>query len=473
MVRLGEGIRVKSGLPYACYLEIARDEAASSERTLICIMPRDAEEGTEVTLEHEFELQTNQPVSFRLFISATRLHDRPGELLVLNDDFRELAPYQTSFRYGRGHVERLKVSLHCRMTETGTLELWLSSRTSDHRWPLSFDLRAANTSQQDRPTDRQGVTNTLAIDEATIDAAIDLLRTDLFAPRPNPQVMRNLENHLGLQRHEWPLSALRAMADFLIENRAVCRESAQHEERWLNLLSFTLRPGFGFPGDDIRLRKVWKFWFDSVIHPNYPQIHAQWWTLWRRITPGLRQGHQQQIAGKITSLLFPKGQYRRRVREGEQARREMIYCLGSCERISPKQKYRLGNALLANPARLQAEDLWLLGRLGARSLFAAELNFILSPKQVTRWLEQILPLEPPEAIRPFQAFAISLMAEYVEERALDIDPQMRKKVIQWFEQRQSTIRASYLERVQKGHCNNRNDTEERIADSLPPGLKLA
>ncbi|MEZ4764211.1 MAG: hypothetical protein R3C26_13835 [Calditrichia bacterium] len=54
------------------------------------------------------------------------------------------------------------------------------------------------------------------------------------------------------------------MADKLLEIMDGRKLSAAHEARWLNLLGYCLRPGFGDPLDDWRMKQIWKLYFEEL-----------------------------------------------------------------------------------------------------------------------------------------------------------------------------------------------------------------
>ena len=58
-------------------------------------------------------------------------------------------------------------------------------------------------------------------------------------------IMKQLTAVIGLTKDDWPLSLLRDIANILIEKAAVRNQSLSHEIRWMNLLGFCMRPGFG------------------------------------------------------------------------------------------------------------------------------------------------------------------------------------------------------------------------------------
>ena len=104
------------------------------------------------TLDHAFSVTTNQPVAFTLY-SSTGAHDALDDhrrRSAADDDVHRHAPLVTVMRYGkRSRRVALGVGLRVVFTETGTLELWCESRSTEHRWRLAFNLRAAEADPLD------------------------------------------------------------------------------------------------------------------------------------------------------------------------------------------------------------------------------------------------------------------------------------------------------------------------------------
>ena len=72
-----------------------------------------------------------------------------------------------------------------------------------------------------------------------------------------------------------------------------------HEARWLNLLGFCLRPGYGYAVDDWRTAQTWRLSEKKVAHPKNELCRAEWWILWRRIAGGLTAGQQRALAAPL------------------------------------------------------------------------------------------------------------------------------------------------------------------------------
>ena len=64
--------------------------------------------------------------------------------------------------------------------------------------------------------------------------------------------MKRLAETTEMSRTAWPPSLLREIWEALVEVEAGRKQSPQHETRWLSLLGFALRPGYGMAVDDWR-----------------------------------------------------------------------------------------------------------------------------------------------------------------------------------------------------------------------------
>src|SRR5262249_20291021 len=134
----------------------AAPAAASTEElkepvTALCLAPRGMEEGGEVHLtDRNFEVLTNQPVSFPLYSSTVRTGDKPGSLIMVErGSLASLPPIHTVLRFGKKSAAlMIPVRVSARLTEVGTLELWCESLKTEHRWRMQFQIR---TSPQESP----------------------------------------------------------------------------------------------------------------------------------------------------------------------------------------------------------------------------------------------------------------------------------------------------------------------------------
>ncbi|MCB0115873.1 MAG: Hsp70 family protein, partial [Caldilineaceae bacterium] len=302
-VRLGEGVRVGSGSPRAYYVAVETEtRPETGEQTAVCLVQRGAEEGFEARLEElSFTALTNQPVSFRVFTSSTRLGDSLGDVVTLSaDEVSELPPIRTVLRFGKGSVQRLPVRLGVHLSAVGTLEIWCYAEESDHRWQLAFDVRQAADGVT---TDRGEI-----LDQGLIEAAQAEV-VDVYAGKGSPAKLRDrLEEVVGLPKEQWPTTLIRQLADTFIEHMDARSRSADHEARWLNLLGYCLRPGYGDPVDEWRMKQVWRLFLGGIEFPRDGQVRHEYWVLWRRVAGGLSAGQQNQLYHLLRVYTQPANQ---------------------------------------------------------------------------------------------------------------------------------------------------------------------
>ncbi|ATE62612.1 nucleotide-binding protein [Thauera sinica] len=148
-VRRGRGVRIRGGTARAYYVEVESSMPAipGMEPPLeaLCLAPFGMEEGTEAALsEREFGLVVGEPVRFRFFGSSVRRQDQVGALLDFwtPDELQELEEIELTLpAEGRTPGDIVRVRLHARVTETGTLELEALPPDGGERWKVQFDVR--------------------------------------------------------------------------------------------------------------------------------------------------------------------------------------------------------------------------------------------------------------------------------------------------------------------------------------------
>jgi hypothetical protein len=468
-VRLGEGVRVGSGTPRAYYVAVDLNDAPAQTQTAICLVPRGTEEGFESQLESPtFEALTNQPVSFRLFTSSTRLGDGLGDLVHLApEEITELPPIRTVLRFGKGSVGRIPVRLGVHLTEIGTLELWCHAQESDHRWQLAFDVRQSAGGVEAQ----QGE----ILDQGLIDAAAAKIKETFDGPASPARLRDDLEITIGMPKEGWPTSLIRQLADTLIESMDQRGRTAIHEARWLNLLGYCLRPGYGDPVDEWRIKQIWRLHFSGLAHPRDGQARHEWWVLWRRIAGGLSAGQQTQLYHQLRIYLQPASQrktpkqgFPKHISSGETS--EIWMALANCERLDAKVKTSLGNELLAGiEGKPGPKELWALSRFGARIPVYGPLDRVIAPDVAARWVEKLLArkLDPNAST----ATALILLARRTGDRARDLPEEVCERVSGWL----STLRDAqhFLDILNDPNAALSEEEESWIfGESLPAGLIL-
>lgn len=148
-VRRGRGVRIRGGTARAYYVgvESAMPAIPGMEPPLevLCVAPFGMEEGSEAALpEREFGLVVGEPVRFRFFGSSMRRQDEVGTLLDFwtEEELQELEEIEATLpAEGRNPGDIVRVKLHARVTETGTLELEALPVGGSERWKVQFDVR--------------------------------------------------------------------------------------------------------------------------------------------------------------------------------------------------------------------------------------------------------------------------------------------------------------------------------------------
>ena len=113
---------------------------------MVCLVPGNAEPGEHIDLaDQKFDLTISTPVEFAIYVSSTRLTDRPGEMVEVDrEQMRLLPPIRTVLRtQRRSDKGAVPVTLHAHLSEIGTIDLWCQAVESEHRWRLQFDIRSA------------------------------------------------------------------------------------------------------------------------------------------------------------------------------------------------------------------------------------------------------------------------------------------------------------------------------------------
>ena len=372
----GAGLLVRGGLPRAYYVGVGESNA-------VCLVPRGAEEGQTLELDsQDLHLVANKPVSFRLYSSLARVDDQVGDTITASSDLHLHAPLNAVIRFGKSGERLVPVKLRAHLTEVGTLEVWADSKISDHHWRLQFELRKTAKATSGKPAAVVSE-DALGQAEALLDAAF---KAGTLAPEELPG---KLEQTLALGRNSWPLSAIRRLADRMLELAEGRRKSPALEMRWLNLCGFCLRPGFGFPADDYRIEQARRIYAAGLQFANQVQNEIDWWIFWGRIAGGSNKNQQVDIFQRLSPALLPRPGKRPRLNNS--LLREMWRTGASLELLPLQTKTQLGDTLLAlmKKGELGETGLWCLGRLGARKLFYGPINQVLQATVATRWVEAL------------------------------------------------------------------------------------
>lgn len=481
IVRRGVGVKIAAGLPRTYYIGVDTGEA---QPAAVCLIPAGAEEETDVDLPgRTFELLIRQPVEFSLYVSSTRLTDPVGMIVPIDrEQMFPLPPIRTVLQAGKktATAESLRVQLHTRLSELGTLDVWCSELQGGRSWRLQFDVRAATQ------TDRSGHSGAAEaegfVDEATYQICATRLR-ETFGSAATPArdraegLVGGLEQATGQRRGEWPSSLLRRLWDVLMEVEAGRRKSDVHEARWLYLVGYTLRPGYGLAVDDWRVAQTWRLFQErKVLHPG-PMCRVEWLILWRRIAGGLNAGQQRVLADPLLANLrlthSAKGARGKGGGIGAHEQAEIWRLLGAFELLPIPIKIEVGEWLAGRINREKASAMcdamtWTLGRLGAREPLYGPLNVVVSVEHVESWLAE---LTTTREANPVRQLAVMQLARRTNDRYRDIPDKQRDQIAAWLEN--SNAAQHFVDLVRAGGRLEAIETGLVFGESLPRGLRLA
>jgi len=486
IVRRGVGVRVSAGLARSYYIEI---ETAADVKKALCLVPAGLQEGQSVIIaDRTFELLIRQPVEFPLYISSVRTVDKPGDLVDIDPlEMRSLPPIRTVLRSGKG-MEALSVAvkLHAALNEIGVLDMWCSERDGNRSWKLQFDVRSAT--RTDVEAHGGGGEQGGFLDDDTVTACKELVvntfKSDLSRKGNPHDLVKRIEAQSGIERLQWPPSFLRSLWETVLECEPERKIDPIYEVRWLNLLGFTLRPGFGVAVDDWRVKQTWQIFRLGVVHKRNQACASEWWILWRRIAGGLTSGQQRTLVQPLVSLLRSsvkddrdnKDKNRKKQAKSNAERcgvhelAEIWRLAASLEHLPSSLKKELGETALALAKRsnpLTDAAVWALGRFGSRVPMYGSLSEIADVESVQEWISVLITKSIPS-----QTLFLSLMqmSRLTKDRYRDICEDLRKEVCDFLRQHNAPIH--YANLIEQGGSLDEEEKSAVFGEQLPKGLRI-
>ena len=464
LVKQGQGVKVGSGSPRSYYIGVVDKKENVSKA--VCLVERGLDEGSGIDLpEMEYEVRTNEPVSFDIYSSSFRSGDRAGEIITMDDSLSVMTPVQTIIKFGKnGNKKTIPVTIGAQYSEMGTLSMYCNSLVSDHQWKLLFQLREI---QKDVEAKESRI-----YDEALIKNTCDLIE-QVFTDNSDSNsslksIVKQIEKIVVEKRSNWPLSFLRSIADKLIEFEKVRKYSPEHEARWLNLTGFCIRPGFGDGFDEERIRRIWKIYLSGLIFDKPQQNRLEWWIFIRRIAAGLKAGQQRQFFQDISPFLI-KGK-NNNTKLAPQEHIELWMAAGNMERLLVKDKVVLAKALLPmfKTRKKQENMFWTLSRFGARELLYGSVDRVVPSQEVVKWINQIMKKtwhknDPVEDM-------IAQISRKTGDRTRDIESVDRTKIIKWLQARK--VKTSVIKMISEKTDIALKEKNSQFGEKLPKGLIL-
>lgn len=478
LVRRGLGVRITAGLARSYYIGIESE----GETKALCLAPAGLQEGQNIDLTNQtFDLLIRQPVEFPLFVSSFRTNDKPGDLVIIDSlEMYALPPISTVLRSGKKmEADVVKVMLHTRLTEIGTLDLWCTEVNGNRSWKLQFDVRSATRTDlaaHEGIGEQQGFIDSAVLSDCR-DCIVSTFRS-VNGKTSDPQLLiKTLEQKIGMERNNWPPSLLRSLWEILLEVESGRSIDPIHEVRWLNFMGFSLRPGYGYAVDDWRVKQTWYIFQKGVVYQRNQACRAEWWIFWRRIAGGLTSGQQRALAQNLIPLLRSqfssdeKKKIKPEYKYGIHEFAEIWRLIASLENLQASLKQELGNIafnVVANCTDSLADAaIWAIGRLGSRVPMYGPLNELVSADTVGDWTSKLISFS---ITTPTALLALMQLSRKTGDRYRDIDEKNREQVIAFMEKNDAGDH--FIGLVEKGGKLDEHDRSGIFGEQLPRGLRL-
>jgi len=475
--------RIEAGAARAIYLEVQKKPGKSDEDfapALVCILPQSApsEEDFQIS-ELGLELRLNRPVRFQPYYSTRHSKDKAGSIVPWNDrDFHWLPPLQTTAKLAGRRLEaeadRLPVTLTARMNELGLLQIACVSADPSigETWPLEFNLRPHEPGGETQLEPGNELIPDPGVDSARLDAA--RTRTAKLFSRPLDQrdkltatnLIKSLEKILGLPKADWNWVLIRSLWAALYQCISCRQESVEHEEAWLILAGFLLRPGFGAEGDPRRINELWQLHANGLVH-SAKRIQLQQYILWRRVAGGLSRERQETILTPELSKL--------RTQKNPPA--ELVRLAGSLERITPTVKIELIDLFLQRVGELVAARgycapyLTALGLLLNRTPLSAGSENVVPAVQVEHAFATLSDLDWTESGLAEIETLFLRAGRIADNPSVDLPKSLREKIA--FKLEKSGFAPARVRRLRIFVPIVGADRASLFGESLPPGLLIA
>jgi molecular chaperone DnaK (HSP70) len=444
-VRYRRAERIEAGAARAVFLEALRrrtPEAAEPARpSLVCVLPRGAssEQRFEIT-GLPLEVQVNRLARFQAYYSTRDDTSKAGDIADWSEeDHHTLPPLETVIKVTESAPSTtpntLPVSLVASANELGLLQVSCVSADPSIKqcWPLEFNLRP-------HEQDHQNAFRAAAVSNASVPSKPNVTAQALEAARVRIQylfnrpskpremltatrLLRNLEQILGMPKSEWNAALVRSLWPALENCMARRKESADHEEAWLILAGFLLRPGFGAAADQFRIDSLWRLREHGLYFAG-KRSKVQEYVLWRRVAGGLERQRQEEIlAPDLDKIRTPK-----------KVAPELIRLAGSLERLPIQTKTELANLFIDAASNLARENkhcapyLGALGHILSRAPLYAGPETVVAPDLVERAYEALRNLDwaTPELAEMQTLFLRA--ARVVGSRNFDLPKAVRHRI---------------------------------------------
>jgi molecular chaperone DnaK (HSP70) len=470
--------RIAAGAARAFFLAAHRPKTAAKDTAavpaLLCILPQNAApEQRFASAEAGLALRLNQPVRFEVYSSTRHADCTAGSVIDWNPrDFHRLPPLETVATAAGAAARTLPVTLESTMTELGLLQVTCHSAEPSiaQAWPLEFNLRPSEQAGEGA-SPASATEPAIGVTPAALAAAREHIKASFAAPAGRrdkltaTRLLTSLEKIASLPKAQWSAGLIRALWPALEARMNARATSVEHEETWLILAGFLLRPGFGVALDEARMEALWRLRAAGLSFPG-KRIALQAYILWRRVAGGLSRERQEQLlAGEMEKL-----------RRQAVPPAELVRLVGALERLNPALKAELIGRFLDTARALIAEgkaaEPWLsaLGLLLNRTPLYAGPETVVAPDLVVHAFEAFRHLDWSDPALAELATLFLRAARAVENRSLDVPKALRLKIARKLEQ--SGIQPLRTAKLKEVIPLDRAERQGLYGEALPPGLLL-
>lgn len=414
----GDTSRIEAGASHAYYIRVG-------EKTALCVLPLGAPAEEAFTAAHsELRALVGKPASFALLRNARRDCDKSGDLVSTDaEGFSELPSIETILSPpAGGRVPAnlsVRVEIRTCLRSTGLLRVDLLCAEPglrwDAPWPLEFSLRGHSTKPQMRSADASDAVSRAG---EQLVALLDPARKTRQKLTANT-VFSVGEKALGNQKAVWSAGIVRRLFDMWMEAASLRGESAEHEETWLHLAGWFLRPGCGMTGDEERAAALAEI-LAKPTRFSSGAVKIQRWICARRVAAGLDASRAEAIWAAAA------GDWK----EGAAPSSEVTLLAGALESLGSETRGKLLRRLLQNiDAQPKNPAYWKsLGRLLSRALVHAGTEQILPPELVEEAWRSLGETDPGESLRPEAASAWLRAARLTGLRPVDVPKTTRNQI---------------------------------------------
>jgi hypothetical protein len=280
------------------------------------------------------------------------------------------------------------------------------------------------------------------------------------------RLFQSLEQILGRSKGDWNGIIVRELWSSLEACQASRKLSAEHEETWLILAGFFLRPGFGVTMDEVRIDNLWRIVTNG---PNFPgkRTRLQEYILWRRLAGGLSRAQQEL-------LLAPDID---KIRHRRACPPELIRMAGSFERLGQELKVELAERLiemvigLASQRKHCAPYITALGLVLNRTPLYTGPESVLPPALVEQAYDALQRFDwNDQEVAEVQVLFLRA-ARATNDRRLDLPKSLRNKIADRLEK--CGIAPVKASRLREAAPVGRAERLSLYGEALPPGLVLS